>query len=809
MSRSADRLLPASLVSVLVSAIAAPELRAQDLPANRRLDLAAGLAREFGFVDLAQKIVEDLRKSPGANEEQLAFVLSSLLRDAIASSAPGLTSAEAAERGTAYRERLAAYDKAIDAFDAYLADKNRTYQRSEAARDMLRLVREKLDITLFWLETDTDQTAEVKSHVIDSAIERQISGKKRWQAAVTHSDVETGEIEKKIEALYDAMEGDEEKDKPLVEQIEELETSLARLQFEKGEIYLAQYKLLTSGNPNAADAKQFLDVATRTFREIADSAGDSSNAGMYATARQAECYLYGGKVKEALRFFTRVYDAAVPRPKPEAGQTDFDPLSIQPLQDQWAFARDEQKMSPAEYQGYLRGRRQPMCQAYETAIRLFRAKNFLPEALDIANQFLEERKRWKLATDSGEPALRELGNFDAAYRATLEAGIVLSLAGQTGAAIELTWTVAQANLDPLTVRPTNLLGRKAIDAIRQIAAHVEDGQLNAEQYRAAAIAAYLDKDYRAAVTLFRKALKRFGEVGTSGELVPAETFLVICYDHLTRCYTFITEGGEPRRHLAARAARNGALNFFEEDERYAGATSPRCEVTQRFRAAVTKLETEDPASVKLCERWKDEASVLGSIRCNEGQVDLAISDATKNINADRFERAINDLKNVTETEHPKYFQAQALIGRCYYEIAMVAKSADDKAKATAEFQKATQQLEKSLADLAKRKEDEKKKGKVFTAAREATFVELAHYYAGRSCRELMGLAAETEKDGLRKKAVDHFRESSTEPWQNAQFGTLSMSFGIPLLIEAKQIEEAKAWFEKLDAKLGTVDPKAL
>ena len=308
MSRSADRLLPASLISVLVSAIAAPELRAQDLPANRRLELAAGLAREFGFVDLAQTIVEDLRKSPGANEEQLAFVLSSLLRDAIESSAPGLRSADAAERGAAYRERLSAYDKAIDAFDAYLADKNRTYQRSEAARDMLRLVREKLDITLFWLETDTDQPAEVKSHVIDSAIERQISGKKRWQASVTHSDVETGELSKKIEALYDAMEGDPLKDQPLIDQIEELETALARLQFEKGEIYLAQYKLLTSGNPNAADAKQFLDVATRTFREIADTAGDSSNAGMYATARQAECYLYNGKVKEALRFFTRVYD---------------------------------------------------------------------------------------------------------------------------------------------------------------------------------------------------------------------------------------------------------------------------------------------------------------------------------------------------------------------------------------------------------------------------------------------------------------------------------------------------------------------
>jgi hypothetical protein len=390
MRRSADRLLPASLVSVLVGAIGASELRAQDLPSNRRLELAQGLAREFGFTELATALVEDLRKAKDVNEEQLAYVLASLLRDAIASSAPGITSTDVAERGAAYRERLAAYDKAIDSFDGYLADKNRTYQRSDAARDMLRIVREKLDITLFWLDTDTDQAAEVKTHLVDSAVERQVSGRKRWQAAISHADLETGAIETKIEALYDALTGDEVKDAPLLEQISELETALARLQFEKGEIYLAQYKLLTSTDAKAGDAKSFLDVATRTFREISESTGDSSNAGMYATARQAECLLYGGRTKDALRFFTRVFDAALPRPKPEEGK-EFDPYSLEPLREQWALARDDQKMSPAEYQAYARARRLPMCQAYESAIRLFRQKSFLPEALDIANQFLEER----------------------------------------------------------------------------------------------------------------------------------------------------------------------------------------------------------------------------------------------------------------------------------------------------------------------------------------------------------------------------------------------------------------------------------
>ena len=114
------------------------------------------------------------------------------------------------------------------------------------------------------------------------------------------------------------------------------------------------------------------------------------------------------------------------------------------------------------------------------------------------------------------------------------------------------------------------------------------------------------------MVLFRKALKRFGDAGLTGEIVPAETFLVICYSHLARCFNELSDAGEPRRHLAAMAARQGAVHFFEADERYAGSDSPRCDITKSFSFLVGKLETEDPASVKLCERWR-EAGLLTAI----------------------------------------------------------------------------------------------------------------------------------------------------------------------------------------------------
>ncbi|MCB9883252.1 MAG: hypothetical protein H6834_15795, partial [Planctomycetes bacterium] len=234
MRRSLDLRRPICALLALAASGLTQDLSAQKLSPQRKIEFAQGLAAELGFVDLAEGLLEEVRKEGGSfGREELARATLQVIRLAIPNSGLGITSAEPAERGQAFKERIRAYDRALSAYGEYLSS-GAKLQRGDTINEMLKLVREKLEIAMRFIE-DEDVSKEIRDEIARSSMEVDASGRpqspRHWATAVTEAQVIINDLAQRVEAVEDAM-WDEDEGSPAFLELEAQANALSQKRYE-------------------------------------------------------------------------------------------------------------------------------------------------------------------------------------------------------------------------------------------------------------------------------------------------------------------------------------------------------------------------------------------------------------------------------------------------------------------------------------------------------------------------------------------------------------------------------------------------
>lgn len=292
MHRTAQpRPIPRALLSLagpaLLAAVFAPGALAQersDIAVRDEIEFARGLASEWGFIDLAQRVVDATETGEISQrmQEELALLECELYYSA-------------AKRNSDRRNELLA--EALDAYEEFVERRPYSELLPQAESQLVKvagLYARSLSMSLDEAAGEEAETLRTKlQEVLDAAIEQSnklISG---------------------LEAL------------PRDERTEADSRRLHELLLNLGDMYLELAK--TQDDPTFS-----FEQSNKAYEDLVDSAGEGEPAALQAFVGIGNNYLEQGEFLDAASFFEYVVELAVSKDDPEA----------------WARAREE--MSPAE-----------------------------------------------------------------------------------------------------------------------------------------------------------------------------------------------------------------------------------------------------------------------------------------------------------------------------------------------------------------------------------------------------------------------------------------------------------------------------
>jgi len=283
------------LIAPQVAFLAAPgwaatqELSASQIEAD--LEFARGLAAQWGFVDIAEGVLDGLK---GKNLTDLQKDRSALVRADLYAQSGRLN------RDSAERRKL--YDRALDEYKAFLSGRSNSSLREEAEGALV-------------------STAYTYSQYLDQDLEEAVGEeatalRERQVQVLTETVSQTGETVNALEALGS-------------ERTTRQTQQMWRLMLQRGQMLAMIAKSLPDG-------ESYYQLAMDALEDLAASAGDGTPGAFYAFDTMGQIYTDQAKWSDAALFYDSVLESTIP----------FDPAA-------WEAMKTEFELAPADIALYF------------------------------------------------------------------------------------------------------------------------------------------------------------------------------------------------------------------------------------------------------------------------------------------------------------------------------------------------------------------------------------------------------------------------------------------------------------------------